>query len=105
MIEDLPLLPKPLALLFAQTRLKLRAEPYGIKKIDANVSSGRIEFGQETAVDPLSLVQIIQNDPQTYKLGNANQLQFKHDCEQADDKLEFIAALLDKMKLTQQQAA
>ncbi len=105
MIDRFGILPKPLNMLFAQTRLKLRAIDYGIKKIDANVSSGRIEFTQQTSVDPLSLVQLIQEDPQTYKLGSANQLQFKHSCEQADQKLSFISTVLDKMKITDKEAA
>lgn len=105
MIDRFGSLPKPLNLLFAQTRLKLRAADYGIKKIDANVSSGRIEFTQNTAVDPLSLVQLIQEDPQTYKLASANQLQFRHACEEPDKKLAFIGSVLDKMKLSEQQAA
>lgn len=105
MIDRFGLLPRQLSLLFALTKLKLKSMPYGIKKIDANVSSGRIEFNQHTSVDPLSLVKIIQNDPQTYKLGSANQLQFKHDCEDAEKKMEFIGALLDKMTISNQQAA
>lgn len=105
MIDRFGTLPKPLALLFAQTRLKLRAVNYGIKKIDANVSSGRIEFSQTTSVDPMSLVQLIQDEPQTYKLGSANQLQFRHECEKPDHKLEFISGVLDKMKISEQQAA
>ncbi|HAS47945.1 MAG TPA: transcription-repair coupling factor, partial [Gammaproteobacteria bacterium] len=71
MIDRFGLLPKPLKLLFRLTQLKLKAEKYGIKKIDANVKSGRIEFMAQTAIDPMSLVQMIQNDPQTYKLGGA----------------------------------
>ncbi|MCG8414506.1 MAG: transcription-repair coupling factor, partial [Pseudomonadales bacterium] len=105
MIDRFGLLPRPLSLLFAQTRLKLKSVPYGIKKIDANVNSGRIEFTQQTQVDPLSLVKLIQGDPATYKLGSANQLQFNHGCEDAEKKLDFISKLLNKMQLSEQQAA
>ena len=105
MIDRFGMLPRPLKLLFRLTRLKLKAEPYGIKKIDANVSNGRIEFGPHTRVDPLSMVQMIQNEPQLYKLGSANQLQFVHNCEEADDKLDFIDELLDKFKIVQQKVA
>lgn len=103
MIDRFGLLPRPLKLLFRLTRLKLKAESCGIKKIDANVSSGRIEFGSNTRVDPLSIVQMIQNEPQLYKLGGANHLQFIHNCSDADDKLDFISELLDKFKITKQQ--
>jgi len=103
MIDRFGLLPRPLKLLFRLTQLKLKAETYGIKKIDANISSGRIEFSAQTRVDPLSIVQMIQGAPALYKLGSANQLQFVHNCSDADDKLDFISELLDKFKIVERQ--
>ncbi len=105
MIDRFGLLPRPLQLLFRLTRLKLRAQSFGIAKIDANVNSGRIEFAAQTRVDPLSLVQLIQDNPQTYKLSGANQLHFKHACEQAEDKLDLLDTVLNNMKLVEQKAA
>ena len=105
MIDRFGLLPPSLKLLIRLTRLKLKAESLGIKKIDANISSGHIEFNARTRVDPLSLVQLIQDHPEHYKLSGANQLQFSHDSSDAGDKLDFIGELLDKFKLLEQQAA
>jgi transcription-repair coupling factor (superfamily II helicase) len=105
MIDRFGLLPEPLKLLFRLTRLKLKAQTFGISKIDANVSSGRIEFAAQTQVDPLSIVQLIQDDSKHYKLTGANQLQFSHSCANPGDKLDFIAELLDKLKLVEQKAA
>lgn len=104
-IDRFGLLPKQLKLLFQLTQLKLRALTFGIKKIDANVNSGRIEFGPQTRVDPGSIVQLIQAEPKSYKLGGANQLQFVHACSEAQEKLQFIDDLLDKLKLAEQKAA
>jgi len=105
MIDRFGMLPVPLKLLFRLTQLKLKAQRYGIKKIDANVSSGRIEFKAQTPIDPMSLVEMIQNNPESYKLGGANNLQFSHSCVEGDDKLDFIDKLLDNFKLLQQKAA
>ena len=105
MIDRFGLLPEPLKLLFRVTQLKLEAEKYGIKKIDANVKTGRIEFKAQTPIDPMSLVQMIQNDPQTYKLGSANSLQFTHNCDEGAAKLDFISELLDNFKLMKPKAA
>jgi len=44
MIDRFGLLPRQLNLLFRQAQLKLKAELYGIRKIDANMKSGRIKF-------------------------------------------------------------
>ena len=105
MIDRFGLLPKPLQLLFRVTQLKLKAQKYGIKKIDANATSGRVEFKDQTPIDPISLVEIIQNDPQTYKLSGANSLQFIHNCNEGADKLDFISKLLDNFKLVDKKAA
>ena len=105
MIDRFGLLPESLKLLFGVTQLKLNAEKYGIKKIDANVKTGRIEFKAQTPIDPMSLVEMIQNDPQTYKLGGANSLQFTHNCDEGADKLDFIRKLLDNFKLMESKAA
>ena len=48
---------------------------------------------------------MIQNDPQTYKLGGANSLQFTHNCDESADKLDFISELLDNLKLKEPKAA
>lgn len=105
MIDRFGLLPKALKLLFRLTELKLRAQKYGIRKIDANASSGKIDFSSTTAVDPISLVQLIQDEPMRYKLTNAKQLQFAHDINDAERKIAFINSMLDKFKITKQEAA
>jgi transcription-repair coupling factor (superfamily II helicase) len=105
MIDRFGLLPEPLKRLVRVTALKLRAQKLGIRKVDANVKNGRIEFSPNTSVDPLSLVQLIQHDPMTFKLTGANQLHFIHDCEDHEDKLHFIDQLLDKIKLSTKKAA
>lgn len=105
MIDRFGLLPEPLKRLVRVTALKLRAQKLGIRKVDANVKNGRIEFSPTTAVDPLSLIQLIQHDPMTFKLTGANQLHFIHDCEDHEDKLHFIDQLLSKMKLDTKKAA
>ena len=105
MIDRFGLLPESLKLLFRLTELKLRAQKFGIKKIDANVSSGKIEFNSATGVDPMSLVQLIQDDPKHFKLSHGNQLQFSHESKDADAKLLFINSVLDKFKMAKRQAA
>ncbi|MDG2420462.1 MAG: transcription-repair coupling factor [Gammaproteobacteria bacterium] len=105
MIDRFGLLPEPLKRLFNLTQLKIKAKKFGIKKIDANVSAGRIEFKKKTNVDPLSIVDLVQNDPTHYKLIDANQLNFSHDNSSADEKLNFITDILNKLKLIEQNTA
>ncbi len=104
MIDRFGLFPEPLKRLISVTALKLNAQKYGIRKIDANIRTGRIEFAADTCVDPLSLVTLIQTESMTYKLTGANQLTFNHDCEEPQDKLDFINQVLGKLKLSQKAA-
>ena len=105
MIDRFGLLPNPLKLLFRVTQLRLKAQQYGVKKIDANINTGRIEFNRNTDVEPLSIVQVLQDNPQQFKLGGANQLQFTHGQADADERLDFINGVLDRLRLTTQEAA
>ncbi|MFP4280113.1 MAG: transcription-repair coupling factor, partial [Halochromatium sp.] len=47
MIDRFGLLPEPTKALFAITELKLKVQPYGIKKIEAGPKGGRIVFGEQ----------------------------------------------------------
>ena len=105
MIDRFGLLPESLKRLFRLTAVKLKAETLGIKKIDANISSGKIEFEKKTLTDPLSIVELIQKEPDLYKLTGANQLHFSHNQNSADKKLEFISNLLGKLKLNEPKTA
>ena len=105
MIDRFGQLPRPLSLLFQQSRLRLACRTLGIRKVDATINSGRLEFNSQTRVDTMSLVELVQQDPKRYQLGNNNQLQFRHDCEQAEKRLEFVSSLLGKIQLTERQAA
>ena len=105
MIDRFGLLPEPLKRLFSLTLVKLKAETLGIRKIDANINSGKIEFQKQTLTDPLSIVKLIQKEPNLYKLTGVNQLHFSHGQENADKKLEFISNLLGKLKLIEPKAA
>ncbi len=106
MIDRFGSLPDEVRLLFRLTRLKLQALGLGISKIDANISSGRIEFAASTRVDPLSIVEMVQQHPQHYKLGAANQLLFSHDAQHdAAKRLDFIGGVLERFRVSEQQAA
>ncbi len=106
MIDRFGPLPEEVRLLFRSTRLKLRAQRLGISKIDANISSGRVEFSSQTRVDPLSIVELVQENPLAFKLGSANQLLFTHSAQNnADKKLAFVTELLERFRLVEKQAA
>lgn len=98
MIDRFGLLPDPVKTLFRITLLKLKAENLGIKKLDAGELGGRIEFDQETTVDPGSIVELVQSEPHRYKLVTANQLVFDDKMEKVETRFNKVERLLERLE-------
>ena len=97
MIDRFGLLPEPVKNLFRVTTLKLHAEKLGIKKLDAGERGGKIEFDQETTIDPGSIVKLVQSEPHRYKLATANQLVFDDKMEKIDTRFTKVERLLERL--------
>lgn len=95
MIDRFGLLPGPLKTLFRQTRLRQRAERLGIARLEAGPERGRVIFGADPQVDPMTLVELIQRHPKEYRLDGADTLRFSAEMEQAEARLARVDALLD----------
>ncbi len=98
MIDRFGLLPQPVKTLFRVTSLKLRCEPLGIAKIDVGAEHGRLEFAADTQVDPLTLVRLIQEQPQRYRLEGATLFRFNAPMGNADLRLNTVEALIDRLE-------
>ena len=97
MIDRFGLLPDPAKYLFKITKIKLKAECVGIAKIDAGPNGGKLEFGADTKVHPLTIVKMVQSQPQKYRLEGADKLKFMLDMEEYDDRVEQVDALLSHL--------
>jgi len=97
MIDRFGLLPTPSKNLFAVTELKLIASKLGIEKLEAGSSGGLIEFASQTSVNPMTLVNMVQKQPQHYKLAGANQLRFSLDLENAEQRIDAVEKLLERL--------
>jgi transcription-repair coupling factor (superfamily II helicase) len=94
MIDRFGLLPNPVKNLFRQTELKLRLEALGIVKLDAGMTSGRVEFGSNTKIDPFALVTLVQKAPQRFKLDGATALRFSLDVSEEEQLFAEVDKLL-----------
>lgn len=94
MIDRFGLLPEPVKNLFAVSLLRLRANALGIRKIDAGPSSGRIDFAQDTSIDPRRLISLIQQQPKKYKLEGGDKLRFSAAMNDAPSRLRELDAIL-----------
>lgn len=98
MIDRFGLLPEPVKTLFRITALKLIAESLGIKKLDAGENGGKIEFDQETTVDPGAIVALVQSEPHRYRLATANQLIFDDKMEKIETRFNKVERLLERLE-------
>ncbi len=97
MIDRFGLLPDPVKALFAVTELKQLAEPLGIKKMDMHAAGGRIVFSSTPTIDAGQLIELIQKQPQCYKLDGAEKLKILRTFKDFEDKTDFLHHLLTQL--------
>jgi transcription-repair coupling factor (superfamily II helicase) len=97
MIDRFGLLPEPTKHLVRLTLLKLKAEQLGIVKIDVGPQGGRIEFAATTCVDPLTLIKLIQGQPNRYKFEGATLFKFQVPMERPEERFNTLEALLERL--------
>jgi transcription-repair coupling factor (superfamily II helicase) len=94
LIDRFGLLPEPAKNLMRIAAIKQDASMLGIEKIDASESGGYLQFVGQSRVDPVSLVQLVQEDSQTYRMQSAHRLQFRTELSDAAQRFKFIEELL-----------
>ncbi|MDP1521202.1 transcription-repair coupling factor [Porticoccus litoralis] len=97
MIDRFGLLPDHLKNLFRVTALKLEARQLGICKVESGPSGGRVEFGSDTVVEPLTIVQMVQKEPKIFSLQGASTLKFAIPTSTTEQRLVQIQALLERL--------
>jgi transcription-repair coupling factor (superfamily II helicase) len=97
MIDRFGLLPEPAKNLFAITELKLKAQPYGIRKIEAGPAGGRILFGEQPQIDPVRMVTLIQDRPKAFKLEGGDKLKFFLDMEDPAKRVQQVSGVLAEL--------
>ncbi|HEB87426.1 MAG TPA: transcription-repair coupling factor [Gammaproteobacteria bacterium] len=98
MIDRFGLLPEALKTLFNVTELKLRATRTGIKKVDLGNSGGRILFVEQPDIDPMTIIKLIQGQPDRYKLDGSDKLRIIRELPDTEARLNAANRLLDRLQ-------
>ena len=100
LIDRFGLFPEPVKNLIASTLLRMQAEAIGIKRIILNEDQGVLEFGDEPKIEPMAIIELIQQHAETYQLKNQQQLYFQvlPTGQKAEEKIQAIGDLLLKLK-------
>ena len=97
MVDRFGLLPDQVKNLFAVTEIKLLATPLGIRKLELGANGGRVLFNPKPAIDPMTVIRMIQTLPKVYALDGQDKLKIKLQLEGASERIrvarEIIVAL------------
>ncbi|WP_256091632.1 transcription-repair coupling factor [Candidatus Thiosymbion oneisti] len=97
MIDRFGLLPDPAKNLFAVTALKLKVKPFGIKKIEAGPTGGRILFDAEPKIDPTRMIELIQANPKEFKPEGTDKLRFFRDLTDPAKRVQQVSAVIQQI--------
>lgn len=98
MIDRFGLLPNQSKNLFAVTQIKLLIEPLNLKKLDANDSMIRIQFGSNPNLNTLELIKLIQDQPKHYQLKGQTELKFFDTMPSIEARIHAIDTIIKKIK-------
>jgi transcription-repair coupling factor (superfamily II helicase) len=97
LIDRFGLLPQAAKNLMRITALKQRSMALGIEKIDAGDSGGYLLFGDDSRIDPVALIQLVQNEGRNYRLQGSHRLGFQLDLADPDTRFRAIEDLLERL--------
>ena len=97
LIDRFGLLPEAAKNLMRIAAIKRDAAALAIEKIDASDTGGYLDFGSQTSMNPLTLVQMVQNESQIYRLRGAHRLQFRMDLSDTAARFTEVEKLLDRL--------
>ena len=98
MIDRFGLLPEPVKNLFAITRLQQQAIRLGLIRISADEQRGRLVFSPTTPVDPMRVVQLIQQYPRQLAFDGQDKLRFTAPMNTLEQRIAFIGNLLQRLQ-------
>ncbi len=97
LIDRFGLLPDATKNLMRVAALKQRAAALGIEKIDAADAGGYLVFGDDSRIDPVALVKLVQNDSRSYRLQGSHRLSFRLELTDVETRFRAIEELMDKL--------
>jgi len=97
LIDRFGLLPQPTKNLVHVAKLRLKAQKIGISRIEASSTGGSIEFSNDTKVDPMRIIKLIQQKQSMYKMEGANKLKFIQKNEDSKSRFILIATVLNEL--------
>ncbi|MDH2924930.1 transcription-repair coupling factor [Nicoletella semolina] len=97
LIDRFGILPESTRNLFQITQLRHLATPLGLKKIEAGINGGYLEFKPTAQPDPTKFLQLIQANKSVYKFEGQQKFRFNLPLTNSSDRLKFVEELIAKL--------
>ena len=97
MIDRFGLLPAAVKSLFSVSSLRLLAQRCGVRALALGEAGGHIDFSEDTQVDPLQLVTLVQEHPQHYRLAGPARLRIDQALPEPARREALARELLDRL--------
>ncbi len=98
LIDRFGLLPPPAEMLFRIGAIRQRAASLGIRRIEANAAGGHLLFADDTRVDPLALIRLVQSGGRAYRLDGQHKLRFNLELSDVEARFGAVHKLLDALE-------
>jgi transcription-repair coupling factor (superfamily II helicase) len=99
LIDRFGLLPEATRNLLRIAAIRKASARLGVEKLHAGDNGGYLNFGQDSHIDPVELVQLVQNDSGVYRLQGSHRLQFQLDLSNVDKRFAIIEKLLERLSV------
>ncbi|WP_448906487.1 transcription-repair coupling factor, partial [Haemophilus parahaemolyticus] len=97
LIDRFGLLPEATKNLFQITQIRHLAKTLGLKKIEAGINGGFLEFKATATPDPMKFLQLIQQDKTAYKFDGPLKFKFTKPLESNGARLQFVTELVETL--------
>ena len=97
MIDRFGVLPEALKRLFVISTLKLLCQSHGMQTVEIGQEKGKLVFADTTTIDPLAIVQLVQEDSNTYQFEGTSTLVTNRQLDSFEDRTQFLEELINKL--------
>lgn len=101
LIDRFGLLPQSAQNLIQISRFRLLAKPLGLKRIEIGDRGGFIDFSQETKINPVFIVGLIQSQPRLYRMDGPARLRFNLPSADAKTRFSLVEQILTSFATNQ----
>ena len=105
LIDRFGLLPDATKNLIRLAAIKKRATQLGIEKIDAADRGGYVVFGEDSRIDPLALIRLVQDNSRGFRLQGSHKLQIRAELDDIEKRFVTIEDLLEALAVKDEQDA